>query len=89
MGKSSKKLSEAINECYKEEENVQNSDVDDEVSVEEEAEDENEELNIISLKIVTFFHNYVHDNSVHMCEYIDSQDIETYICTVFQKNIIN
>ena len=82
MGKASKQVLEAVNDIYKEEltdPHSEDENVEDDIDHLEKLYDNIEE---VTMNIKSFLIEYCKDNGVHMCEFLDLENVENYIMLI-------
>lgn len=85
MGKAAKQVIEALNDIYKEENNEITLDEPENSSDEDDTELFEEQVEEISMLIKIALIEYSKDNAVHLCEYLNLENVENYIFHILQK----
>lgn len=85
MGKASKQVIEALNDIYKEENNEMILDEPEDNSDEAEAEFLEEKIEEVSMLIKSALIAYSRDKGVHLCEFLNLENVENYIFHLLQK----
>jgi hypothetical protein len=87
MGKSSRELNKAVKECYADEvqDNKDNNDDYDIGTEEDNIKEEEEKIQTVTMNIKTELTNYIQDNGLPLCEYLDYDNINQYIRYILKK----
>tara|TARA_Y100000389_G_scaffold190247_1_gene214902 strand:+ start:699 stop:953 length:255 start_codon:yes stop_codon:yes gene_type:complete len=84
MGKSRRELNKALKECYADE--VQDNNDDYDIGTEEDnIKEEEEKIQTVTMNIKTELTNYIQDNGLPLCEYLDYDNINQYIRYILKK----
>ena len=83
MGKSSRELNKAIKECYDDE--FQYNDDYNLGTEEDNIKEEEEKIETVTMDIKNELTNYIQDNTLPLCEYLDYDNINQYIRYILKK----